>query len=153
MAHLTQADLENRLGAPRVLAVYDDTNSGVVNAVALAAVLQTASDLVDGTIARSYTGTFPMASPPPTLAKEAATLYAMALTLERRPELGLRLEDNYLDKLRKAADTLCERIATGLSKLVDAPPPTATIALTGGVVTTTSPMLTVVDGVSNTGDF
>ena len=153
MAYLTQTDLENRLGAPRVLALYDDDNSGTVNATALAAVLATASDLVDGTIARSYTGTFPMASPQPALVKEAATLYAMALSFERKPEFSLRLDESYLDKIRKGADTLCERIATGLAKMVDAPPPTASAVLTGGVVSTFTPQMTVINGASNTGDF
>lgn len=153
MAYLTQTDLENRLGAQRVLTLYDDDNSGSVNTTALAAVLATASDLTDGTIARSYTGTFPMASLPPALAKEAATLYAMALSFERKPEFAMRLDESYLDKIRKAADTLCERIATGLTKLVDAPPPTASTPILGGIVTTFTPQVMVVNGVPNTGDY
>lgn len=153
MAYLTQTDLENRLGAQRVLTLYDDDNSGTVNATALAAILATASDLTDGTIARSYTGTFPMASPQPVLCKEAATLYAMVLSFERKPEFAMRLDESYLDKLRKAADTLCERIATGLAKLVDAPPPTASTPILGGIVTTFTPQVLVVNGVPNTGDY
>lgn len=153
MAYLTQTDLENRLGVPRVLALYDDDNTGTINQAAMDAVVQTASDLVDGTIARSYTGTFPMASPPPALAKEAAVLYAMALSFERKPEFALRLEDSYLTRLRTQADKLCERIATGLAKLVDAPPPVASSVVTGGVVQTSTTMFTVVDGSSSFGDF
>jgi phage gp36-like protein len=155
MAYLTQADLEARMGVPKVLALYDDTNSGSVNTTALGVILQTASDLVDGTIARSYTGTFPMASPQPVLVKEAAMLYAQALSIERKPELISRDDDSFPMKLRKQADTLCERIASGLSRLVDAPPPTAGVNLTGGLVFIDGPRLisTNPDGTSNMGDL
>lgn len=153
MAYLDQTDLENAMTAPRVLALYDDDDSGTVNADALASVLQRASDLVDGHIARSYTGTFPMPSPQPVLCKEAALLYAQALTIERGGEYGARYGEKHTLDMRKEAEKMCEKIATGLLKLVDAPPPAATSVLTGGLVTTYTPQLNVVDGVSNTGDF
>ena len=153
MAYLTQTDLENRLSRAKVLAIYDDENDGTVNQAALDAVLQTASDLVDATIARSYTGTFPMATPPPVLAKEAAILYAQALSIERAPEFLAQYGDKHLFAMRGEADKLCERIATGLAKMIDAPPPVASSVITGGVVQTSATMFTVVDGSSSTGDF
>lgn len=153
MAYLTQTDLENRLSRAKVLAIYDDDNDGVVNQAALDAVLQTASDLVDGTIARSYTGTFPMASPPPVLAKEAAVLYAMALSIERAPEFLAQYGDKYLFAMRDQADKLCERIATAMTKMVDAPPPVASSVISGGIVQSSTTMFTVVNGSSSTGDF
>lgn len=153
MAYLTEADLVAAMSRSRVLACYDDDNLGEINAAALAAVLTRASHLVDGIIARSYSGTFPLAAPPPVLAKEAALLFAQAMSIERCPEYGARFGEANTIKMREHATKLCEHIAIGLVKLVDAPPPTATVALTGGLVVTTSPMLTVVDGVNNTGDF
>ena len=104
MAYLTQTDLENHFGAQRVLTLYDDDNSGTVNATALAAILATASDLTDGTIARSYTGTFPMASPQPVLCKEAATLYAMVLSLSK-PEFAMRLDESLSGQVAQGPQT------------------------------------------------
>lgn len=153
MAYLTQTDLESAMTPARVLAAFDDDNTGVVDPTALAAVLLRASNLVDGAIARSYKGTFPMASPPPALVKEAATLYAMALSIERIPEYGARYGEKHTLLMREAAEKLCERIATGMAKMVDAPPPTASTVVSGGVVTTYSPQITVSNGATSTGDY
>ena len=153
MAYLAQVDLEHRMTAQRVLALYDDENTGTVNAAALAAVLQEASNLVDGHIARSYTGTFPMPSPPPVLCKSAATLYAIAMSVERDHAYVAKYGEKHTLDMRKEAEKMCEKIAAGLLKLVDAPPPTAGTTLTGGLVISSGPQLTAVDGVSNTGDY
>ena len=152
MAYLVEADLVAAMTRARVLACYDDSNDGIIDASALAAVLQRASDMVDGTVARSYTGTFPL-SPVPTLAKEAALLYAQAMSIERCPEYGARFGEANTLKMREHAAKLCEDIAVRIKVMVDAPPPTPTVALTGGIVTSGGPMFTVVDGVSNTGDY
>ena len=154
MAYLVEADLVAAMTRARVLACYDDSNDGIIDASALAAVLQRASDMVDGTVARSYSGPFPLATPNAQV-KEAALLYAQAMSIERCPEYGARFGEANTLKMREYADKLCERIASGLVKLVDAPPPTAGVSLRGGIVFTDGPRLisTNSDGTSNTGDF
>ena len=155
MAYITQTDLELRLSAPKVLAIYDDDGTGI-NTAAVQAVCTAASQLVDGTIARSYKGTMPMPSAPPVLCKEAALLYGMALSIERHPESAARYGDEYLTRMRREADRLCERIASGLVVLTDAQPAlTPGPNLTGGLVFADGPRLigTNPDGTSNTGDF
>jgi len=153
MAYLTQTDLENRLSRAKVLAIYDDENDGTVNQAALDAVLQTASDLVDATIARSFNGTLPVTGATPVMMKEAAVLYAMALSIERAPEFLAQYGDKYLFAMRDKAEKICEELATNLKKMVDAPPPTPGLNVSGGYTLSSVQQLTVIDGLPNTGDF
>ena len=153
MAYLTQTNLENRLGVARVLALYDADNTGTINAAAMVEVWQTASDLVDATVARSFTGTLPVSGTAPVMMREAATLYAIALSFERKPGAARRLDETCPTRTRDRADKICEELATNLKKMVDAPPPTPGLNVSGGYTLSSAQQLTVIDGLPNTGDF
>ncbi len=154
MAYCTQTDLENRLGAARVLAIFDDDNTGNVNTTALNAILQTASDMADAIVARSYSGTYPIADPPAML-KEASLMFALAMAIERRPEYAAQYGDSYLFGMRKQAEELCKKVSVGLVQIIDKPQPTKNKVLRNPVHLSTKTKFIGLkeDGTPDSGDF
>lgn len=157
--YITQADLEARLSRASVLRAFDD-GTGNLEASALALILQEASDLVDSKVSRGYGGPWPASPDPLTgavakMVRSAALNYAVAMTLDRHPELLRQFgEVDRATSLRKLADQFCEDLATGARLLVESTPaPTTT--LRGGIVMGSGPRMTIdnADGTNNGGDF
>jgi hypothetical protein len=156
MAYITQTDLENAIGPAAVLAIYDDDGDLALSSselAALASVLDRSSAKVDGRLARSYDGPFPL-SPVPKLVKYAALEYAIAYSFERHPEFVRAFgRDEHAIRLKRAED-MAEDIADAIEFLPDFAAQ-KTPGTAGGVVPNNGPQLLVdrLDGTSLTGDF
>jgi phage gp36-like protein len=151
MAYIAQVDLENRLSQSTILQLYDDGN-GNVNTAAIAAVLQTASDMCDAEISGSYGGPWPAGTDPTTgkyaaMLREAATLYAIALSFERHPEYVRKFgDDNRARGMYERAAMLCTAIANGDKNIVEATPKGGAIVRGGVVTNDANPMVCGVGG-------
>lgn len=118
MAYNTQADLENAIGAARVLALYDDSNSGTVNATALSSVLARGTTHVDSYLSKQWDGPFPMPSPVPPIAAEGALLICIALSYLRSEEYVQQYGDGKKVELYKQAEKLCDELVKNQRRLV-----------------------------------
>jgi phage gp36-like protein len=117
-AYVTQTDLQYRIGTQAVAALFSD-GDGNVDTDSLGAVLQAASDWVDSVLSVEYTGPFPLTqSPLPAMVKEAALLFAIAFSYDRKPEYARQLGDGGRPNYRKIADDLCNEIKKNIKRLV-----------------------------------
>jgi phage gp36-like protein len=153
--YIAQTDLESALSPQTVLALFDDTNTGVVSSVALAAVLTRACANVDSFLARTFTGPFPIQGTPPALVVEAAIEFAKAFAFERHPDYVRTFGQNYNAASQyERALALMERVADALQQLPDW---AANIKPknVGAIVYSAGPRMIVdsPDGTSNGGDF
>lgn len=85
MAYITQADLENVLGAQVVRALYDEDNSGDADAGPIAALIRAASAKVNSFVRRLYA--LPLPEPAPDIIWSLTLDVACAMAKERHPEV------------------------------------------------------------------
>lgn len=155
MAYVSQADLQNALGLPALLALTDDTNSGTPTAGVITFVTTRASAWVDSFLAANYVGPFPITqNPAPAMMAEAALYKAIEFMYDRRPEYLRNTMEGVRKDYNKAAIDLLTRLIDGVQYMPDftgQPKP----GNVGGIVYDNSPRM-MIDGSSGTyngGDF
>lgn len=137
MAYNDQTDLENAMSPATVMAIFDDAADGVVNAVALEAVLTRADAQINSFIARNYPDlTLPLTSPPETL-KSAALEFAIVYARDRKPEYWSKSQEGERQARIKGAFEMAERYAKAEQKLFDSTEPKP--ANVGGYVSSGNP--------------
>lgn len=155
---LVQADLENRLNAAVVLALFDD-GTGLVNTTALAACIDDGEQEMMSWLVNENQS---FASAPVDLAadpfyKTCALDFAIAFAIERHPEAakqaGLGTKESYFAR----ASARAERVQAGRQRATDMAEPPANV---GGPVFDGSPRMYIPNssiganpGQSNAGDF
>jgi hypothetical protein len=148
--YIFQADLENALSVPTVLAIFDD-GSGTVNASAINAVIDRAEAEVDSYLPSNY----PAGTPAPSdrLLKHAALEFAVCFSMEKHPEYVRNFgEEPRTNPRYTRARQLMQRIVDGVQRLPDTPTKPRNV---GGVVYSAGPRTIIdnIDGSSNLGDF
>lgn len=112
MPYVSQAQLETEIPAPMLADAIDDDREGGADPEKLDAILQKASDAVDGFLSGLYPT--PFADPAPAAAREAAFCFAGELVYARR---GVGADQNPFTK--RAADwrTTLKLIGAGKAPL------------------------------------
>ncbi len=118
MPLVDQARLEAAIGTRRVQRLYDDDGNGVINAAALALTFQRADTNVYSFLAKEWDGPFPMPSPPPDIAVEAALLYAIGMSFSRKPEEPHYYGEKGNAGLVTAAEKLCKELVANTRRMV-----------------------------------
>lgn len=108
MPYVTQAQLETEIPAPHLADAVDDDAEGGADQDKLDAILQKASDAVDGFIAALYQ--VPFGEPAPSACREAAFCFAGELIYARR---GAKSDDNPFTKRAEAWRKKLEAIGKG----------------------------------------
>lgn len=141
MSYAEISDLEDAIGAPALLRIYNDLGKGVRNDRAVQAILERASAQVDSRLPRGYISKLPFAeSPVPALLKSACIDYAIAYTFERSPEYARTFGENARLSFWNRADKTMENIATAVQYISDSTQePVA--KTTGGTVVNPSPRI------------
>lgn len=119
MAYVTQADLESRIGTATARICWDDGGTGFPLAVALSGGITQACAKVDAKLARLRVSPLPVIQVPvPAMIKEAALLFLVAYTYQRRPEYARRygggpmeVAEKFLEDLADAKDYLVDLLS------------------------------------------
>lgn len=147
MAYITRTDLENAMGAGVVLQVFDDQNTGQVNAAAIDLLIVEADARVNSYLRQLYV--IPL-DPVPDLVKSITLDVAVAIAQGRHPEY-IRADGVAL--MKRAEDDLA-KLRSGTIKLDSMTLPTprnAIITVGSGIAATPAPLPKVFgDGM---GDF
>lgn len=152
--YLVLADLTNSFDPTLIVRLFDDDADGVPDPGPLATVLNRASRWVDWGLKPTYTGPLPLTTAQVSeLVKETALHFAMAFAYDRKPGFIKTDDDKSQRKMHfDTASKLVKDAAVGLIQMPETTPARGPV-LTGGLVLSGGPQFTVVDGVSNTGDF
>lgn len=105
-SYITQADLENAVGADIVLRLLDDNNDGVADATALAFVIDSAESEAEGYIGRVYSVATMRASPPATVRRIVVDLAIQFAYLRRPSFLNDRGETPWESRYKRAVKLL-----------------------------------------------
>ncbi len=153
---LTQSDLENATAADLVAAAFDDQNSGGVNSVAIAAIIDRAEQEVMSWLVTEL-GPPPIPAPvmaqlaADTFLKYAAQDYAVAFMIDRHPEAFRSSREDVKARIDRA-DVRMQRVLDARQR----PPTVATKpANVGGVVVDNAHRIYIdnADGTQNCGDY
>ena len=121
-AYLTPQNLTDAWGAETMRQLFDDTNTGVLNANAITLVITRASARTTAWFGDTYDGVLPFPSPVPEMAQECAFTYALYFAFPRNPDY-MRGCGYTLPALLKQADALGEQLQDAVLRMVDAPAP------------------------------
>jgi hypothetical protein len=155
LAYWNQTDLENALGPATVLAIYDDTDTGVVNEVALAGVIARSDTEVDTYIAKTYpTLTLPLtADPTPNSFKFCSLEFGIIFSRDRKPEYWSKAQAGERDKRLTDIRAKMLRILQADQQLYDASSPTPFTTSTVTLDTTPRTIIHSSDGTDNGSGF
>lgn len=136
MAYNDQSDLEDRMGADTIMAIYETGGNGEVNTKALNSVLNAAFAEVNSFFVRNYPKLLPVAADtdgtfPQTL-KNAEFAFFYVFSRDRKSEYWNNSRDNERRDRIKEAYAMLERYAEGKQQLYDTPEPKPDTV--GGVV-------------------
>jgi len=149
----TQADIENALGKPLFVAIYDDDNDGNPDSAPIAACIDSATSDVLSWLAGNYTDwSEQLPDPIPSAMKYAAVDFAMAYTARRRPDIFKATNSTTWQEFEKSAIEKMKRYAQAAQRL---PAATAAPKNVGSYTTSTGTNIFTddPDGTSNQGDF
>jgi len=156
MAYWDQTDLENALSPATVLAIYDDTASGVVSTDALTAVIKRSDAEVNSYMAINYPKlVLPLAdAPTPDTLKFASLEFGIVYSRDRKPEYWKNAQDKERENRLAEARKKMDRFAVAQQVLFDVPaqPRPSNV---GGIVLDQGQRVTIdsITGESNMGDF
>ena len=153
--YVSQADIQNTIGLPALLALTDDANAGSPGATVIAFIATRATAWVDSFLAANYAGPFPIAQvPAPAMMAEAALYKAVEFLYDRRPEYIRNTMKGVRKDYNTAAIELLTRLVDGVQYMPDfvgAVKP----GNVGGIVYDNAPRLMIdsATGQTNSGDF
>jgi Protein of unknown function (DUF1320) len=134
MGYWDQTDLENALSPATVIAIFDDTDTGVVNEVALAAIVARSDTEVNTYIATNYPDlVLPLAaSPTPNSLKFCSLEFGIVFARDRKPEYWSKAQEGERDKRLASVRAKMVRILEAEQQLYDTASPKP--YTTGGIV-------------------
>lgn len=121
--YVKQEDLEAALSPATVLQLFNDNNTGVVDAARLRATLVRGRDEVDGYLATVFEGPFPVpqaVTVVPGIIRNATLDFVIAFSFERHPEYVQTYGENYRAASRfERAREMMRRIVAGEIRIPD----------------------------------
>lgn len=133
--YLTQQNLTDAWGQQVMLQLFDDTNTGVLNASAIALVISRSQAQTSSWMPDTYNGVLPFPGPIPEMIQELSFAYARFYAFPRNLDL-MRAIGETRDKMLAEAEGLGKQLQAAIKRMIDAPAPMDNV---GGEVESNDP--------------